>query len=179
MKYMAAGSLDNYLRSTVLPAPIAQEWILDIANAICYAHWQHIIVGNVTLRNVLLDERLKAKLCDFECSGLVPLSTSMAFAEDDGAPIQTDIFQFGVLVYEMVSRERYQYDLFDNEKVDRQMPSYEGLYEPRPERPSADMLPATEHLRFGSVVRTCWTKVYAEMAEVCEDLGREVTAREE
>jgi hypothetical protein len=103
----------------------------------------------------------------------------MALAVDDGASIETDVFQFGTLVYEIVSRERYKYDLFDNEKVEREVAHCQGNYEPRPWWPSPDRLPATDHLRFGSVVRKCWTRVYAEMTEVCEDLGRKVTAQRE
>jgi serine/threonine protein kinase len=60
MKYMAGGSLDNYLRSTTPSPSTAQEWILDIANAICYAHQQHVIVGDTASRNVLLDEHSRA-----------------------------------------------------------------------------------------------------------------------
>jgi serine/threonine protein kinase len=110
-----------YLGSTISSPPTAQEWILDITNVIRYAHQQHVIVGDIASRNVLLDEHSKVKLCDFAHSGLVPLSTSMALAVDDGASIETDIFQFGTLVYEIVSRERYKYDLFDNEEVEREV----------------------------------------------------------
>jgi eukaryotic-like serine/threonine-protein kinase len=176
MKNMKGGSLDNYLRSTAPPPSVAQEWILDIADAICHAHLQHVIIGDIASKNVLLDENLKAKLCDLGYSGLISHSTNIALAVDDGASIQTDIFQFGTVMFEILSQKRYHYNLFDNEEVARQVACCHGEYEPRAEWPPVDKLPATEHLRFGAVVRKCWTRVYLDMTEVCDDLSREATA---
>jgi hypothetical protein len=51
----------------------------------------------------------------------------------------------------------------------------EGYWEPCPEWPSIDALPVTKDLHFGSVVWKCWTKAYAEMAEVCKYLRKEST----
>jgi serine/threonine protein kinase len=175
MEYMINGSLYKYLRSTVPSPSTIQEWVIDIADAICYAHQCHVIIGDISSKNVLLDKQLKVKLCDFEQSGLVPLTENMALAVDNGASIHTDIFQFGSLVFEMVSPERFEYDLFDNEEVERQAPSSEGYWEPCPEWPSIDALPVTKDLHFGSVVWKCWTKAYAGMAEVCKDLRKEST----
>jgi hypothetical protein len=62
----------------------------------------------------------------------------MALAVDDGASIEIDIFQFGTLVYEIISRERYKHDLFDNEEAEREVAHCRGNYEPRPWWPSLD-----------------------------------------
>jgi serine/threonine protein kinase len=172
MEYLPNGSLYNFLRSTVPSLPTIQKWVIDIADGICYAHQRHVIIGDISSTNVLLDKQLDVKLCDLEQSGLIPLSENMASAVDNGASVQTDIFQFGSLVFEIVSRERFEYNLFDNEEVHRQAPSSEGYWEPCPEWPSIDTLPVTKDLHFGSVVWKCWTRAYAEMAEVCSDLRK-------
>jgi hypothetical protein len=75
---------------------------------------------------VLLDKQLKVKLYDFGQSGLVQLTADMALTVDNGASIHTDIFQFGSLVFEIVSPECFKYNLFDNKEVERQAPSSEG-----------------------------------------------------
>jgi serine/threonine protein kinase len=65
MEYMINNSLYKYLQSTVLSLVIIQEWVIDITDTIYYAHQRHVIISDISSKNVLLDKQLKVKLCDF------------------------------------------------------------------------------------------------------------------
>jgi hypothetical protein len=69
---------------------------------------------------VLLDKDKSVKLCDLSDSGLILLDVDMEKAEDNSASTRADIFQFGSLVYEILTGQPYKYDLFAGEEIERQ-----------------------------------------------------------
>jgi serine/threonine protein kinase len=175
MVYMRNGHLSRYLEAEVPPRHLIKQWIPAIAKTVNYAHTRRIILGDIASRNVLLGDDMSVKLCDFTDSALMPLESDMSRAEDNGISIKTDIFQFGSLVYEILTRKPYHYDLFANEEVDRQRELNRGKdWKPRAEWPRAGDLPDTEHLALGQIILKCWTSGYYSMEEVCDDVERTI-----
>ena len=170
LKYMKNGDLARFIQSSSYSRSTMYQWILTIAQAIKYAHQRHVILGDIASRNVLLDEDLTARLCDFGSSAIIPFTENLRLAVDSGASIQTDIFQYGSLLFEIVSGRCYKYDLFDNGEVEYDSEKTE--YEVIPHWPCEDELPATAHLPFGVIIQKCLKKCYGDMTEACEELQR-------
>jgi serine/threonine protein kinase len=146
-----------------------RQWVLAITDTLSYVHRQHIVIVDICSRNALLDDDSSVELCDFANSALVPLDAEWRLVEANGATVQMDIFQFGSLVYEMLTRLEYKYDLFDNEEIDRQRSLHsneEKEWEVHAGWARAEDLPKTDNLMFGLEVKRCWTKYYSNMIEV-------------
>jgi hypothetical protein len=131
--------------------------------------FRHVIIGDIASRNDLLDKDKSVKLCDFSGSGLIPLDVDMEKAEDNIASTSTDIFQFGSLVYEILTGQPCKYDLFANEEIERQSKINEATTNREPEAtlPQPDRLPATGTLALSEIIRKCWSNQYQTMKEVC------------
>ena len=169
MAYMENGSLFQYLQVQEPPHRLAVQWILKLARAIDYAHSMCIIIADVASKNVLLDKDMNVQLCDFSDSAAIPLDSDMSQAKHYGLSVKTDIFQFGSLMYEVLTRNAFIYDLLVDKDVDAQRPhSGNEDWQAYPVWPRPEDLPSTKHLLLGHVILRCWTGVYEHMGEVYE-----------
>ena len=168
MSYLSRASLECHLKTSAPHPDIVTLWILDIADTICYIHLRKVIIGDIALRNILLDHDFCVKLCDFADSTVLPLDADMESAEDNGLSVKTDIFQFGSLVYELRTGRAYEHGLFGRSN------EANACCDPKPEWPRPEDLPSVEGITFGNVVRGCWTRTYSSMIDVYQALRKAV-----
>ncbi len=121
MEYMANGSLYHVLHSNIpLPWSAREPIALDISKGLSYLHHQNILHRDLKSLNVLLDEHMKAKLCDF---GLAKVKTESSSQSNNGAAgtllwmapelfqrravctKETDVYSLGMTLWELASRE--------------------------------------------------------------------------
>ncbi|MCJ1483359.1 hypothetical protein MMC06_003526 [Schaereria dolodes] len=177
MAYMKNGSLSQYLELREPPHHLVTQWILKLARTISYAHSKCIIVADIASRNVLLDEYMSIKLCDFSDSAVMPLGNDMSQVVHYGLSVKTDIFQFGSLVYEILTRKPFKYDLLANEEVNTQrLNSEDQNWQAFAIWPQRELLPSTKHLQLGKIILSCWTGGYQHMEEVCKAIAKAIFA---
>jgi len=118
MDYMPGGSLGTLMAEGLMTIARVETLCAQIAAALSYAHRQGVIHRDLKPQNVLLDESGNAMLSDFGIAKLLSENISMTRTgaiigtpaymspeQWEGAPIdnRSDIYSFGVLVYEMLS----------------------------------------------------------------------------
>ncbi|KAG0491796.1 hypothetical protein HPP92_004829 [Vanilla planifolia] len=123
-EYMPKGSLDQWIFTKEEEEAAPLDWqtrrmiILDIAKGLCYLHEEcrHRIVHlDVKPQNILLDEKLNAKLADFGLSKLIDREQSEVMTRMRGTPgylapewltsiitEKVDVYSFGVVVLEII-----------------------------------------------------------------------------
>lgn len=117
MERAEGGNLQHLLASRgQLPIDQCRRIALQIADALCYAHRQGLVHGNLKLENVLLDGQGRAKVTDFglaramaRADGPVPASIPQGYAalslSEQTSPEpdeRTDICAVGALIYELL-----------------------------------------------------------------------------
>jgi serine/threonine protein kinase len=125
MEYMPSGSLDQVLQNQtiVLDWKRRRQIAIDIAKGLSYLHEKNILHRDLKSLNILLDEALVAKLCDFGLAikesdlqtndnnkSMARVGTLMWMApeylKDGVASKKSDMYSFGVTLWELVSRRR-------------------------------------------------------------------------
>lgn len=165
MKYMSHGSLPWFLQDHTPSKKQLHSWFCSIAAAIAYAHSRNVIVGDVAARNILIDDDLSAKLCDFSDSAILSFDVDIGNAIQDGASIHTDIFQFGNVVYETTTGKRSDFDPYHSS----------GLREKQgacviPCWPDKNLLPSIGHLDYGATILKCWSRDFENMSSVAAEI---------
>ena len=78
MELMPKGSLDQLLKtSTDLPSVVLLRIGLDVIHGLCQLHERNILHRDLKSLNVLLDDRLRAKISDFGLAKIRSEMTSM------------------------------------------------------------------------------------------------------
>jgi adenylate cyclase len=127
MEYVAGETLERRLRRGALPLADALRIATEMAEALEAAHKRRVVHRDLKPANVMLTESGHVKVMDFGLATRLPLpdqlsEASASFAEQpakvllgtpaymspeqaDGRPVdrRSDIFSFGVLLYELVS----------------------------------------------------------------------------
>ncbi|XP_078157585.1 G-type lectin S-receptor-like serine/threonine-protein kinase SD2-5 [Carex rostrata] len=125
-EYMCNGSLDQWIYCKDGRVPL--DWtnrfkiITDIAKGLCYLHEecrQKIVHFDIKPENILLDEKLNAKVSDFGLSKLIDRDISTVMTKMRGTPgylapewltamvtEKVDVYSFGVVVMEIISGRR-------------------------------------------------------------------------
>jgi len=132
MEYVEGESLEQYLRREGPPEiSLALDWFIKIAGALVYAHDKNVLHRDIRPANILLSNDGHIKVAD--------LGTSRYLMEEDrfastriGSPpymapehfqgkatLQSDIYSFGILIYECLTGKLPFYD--KNPKVLAQM----------------------------------------------------------
>jgi serine/threonine protein kinase len=155
IRHYLAGNRPN--RKTQLP------WLTKMAHTMVYVHERRIIIADVRLDNLLLDDTLALKFCDFGESTLMPLDWDLDGTDELGLSVLTDIGQFGAAMYEVITGLRCKFDLTQ----DRKEP--EHLYT----CPRRDSLPSTKNLWLGHVIEKCWTQAFKSAKELAAELDQE------
>lgn len=149
LAHMANGDLRSFLsRDHKISRSLQLSWFRQMAHSLSSIHHRSVIVADIASRNFLLHEDLSIKFCDFTESTIMPLGVDMEAVDDNGYSIQTDIGQLGAVIYEVITGERCEFDLF------KHLPpqATDAAWPPR------ETLPCTRNIWLGSIIEKCWTK---------------------
>ena len=131
MEYVSGQTLDRLIGPRGIPLPLALDYAVQISDALSTAHEVGIIHRDLKPANVMITERREVKLLDFGLAKLIePPTNEFAVTEtvgpqtDEGRIMGTvaymspeqahgkeldarsDIFSFGVVLYEMLCGQR-------------------------------------------------------------------------
>lgn len=125
MQFVDGKTLKKYIGGRPLPLDQALEFSLEIADALAEAHRRNVLHRDIKSSNIMLNERNQLKILDFGLAKLIKLSEDPAHqtaeltqvgtpfgtasymspeqARGERADARSDIFSFGVVMYEMFS----------------------------------------------------------------------------
>ena len=168
-------------RGGPLPVRRALELGLEIARALAFAHGQGIVHRDVKPQNVLLNDEGHAKVTDFGIAhslntlsntqtGTV-LGTSHYIAPEQArgehVDAQTDIYSFGVVLYELLTGELpYPGDNFLTVAMKHVNEPVPSVFDLRPDTP----------LRLASLIERCMAKNPADRPPSMHDVVGELEA---
>ena len=121
MELMPKGSLDQLLKtSSNLPLVVLLRVGLDVIHGLCQLHERNILHRDLKSLNVLLDDRLRAKISDFGLAKIRTEMTSMTSTKVlqgtfgwvapelfDEKPVVTkaaDIYAYGMILWELMTK---------------------------------------------------------------------------
>ncbi|CAG8905385.1 unnamed protein product [Penicillium salamii] len=136
----------SYLKKSQPSLQLQLLWCLEIARTLAFIHDRRILVTDIASRNFLLDSDFPIKFCDFSEASILPLESDMKAVDDHGFNTKIDIGLLGTVMYEIVTGEKLQVDLFkDNLPTDG-----------RPYWPKREVLPKTTDIWLGRIIEGCW-----------------------
>ncbi|HVG17826.1 MAG TPA: protein kinase [Blastocatellia bacterium] len=127
MQYVEGKTLKKFIGGRPLPLDQALEFSLEIADALAEAHRRNVIHRDIKSSNIMLNERNQLKILDFGLAKLVkpaegssdshltldltavgsPFGTASYMspeqARGEAADARSDIFSFGIVMYEMIT----------------------------------------------------------------------------
>ena len=168
-------------RGGPLPVRRALELGLEVAQALAFAHGQGLVHRDVKPQNVLLNDEGHAKVTDFGIArsfdtlsntqtGTV-LGTSHYIAPEQArgehVDAQTDIYSFGVVLYELLTGELpYSGDNFLTVAMKHVNEPIPSVFDRRPDTP----------LRLASLIERCMAKSPADRPASMDDVVGELEA---
>ena len=152
--------LQHFLKGQRPTWQIQLSWFVKLAHTMAYIHEHRIIIADIRLDNLLLDDTLAIKFCDFGESTLMPLEWDLYGTDELGYSILTDIGQFGAVMYEVIPGRECRFDLTRKGSDNR----YTG--------PRRDDLPSTEAVWLGHIVENCWTLAFKSTKELAAALDQ-------
>ncbi|KAL2801715.1 kinase-like domain-containing protein [Aspergillus granulosus] len=146
LAYMANGDLRTYLAKFRPPRQLQLKWFKQMARTLSFIHDRRVLVADIASRNFLLDSDLSLKICDFTEASLLPLDCDMETVDDNGYTTQIDVGLLGAVMYEVITGNRCEIDLFrDNSPTDG-----------RAYWPERRFLPSTRGIWLGWLIEGCW-----------------------
>lgn len=146
LAYMSNGDLRAYLAKCRPSRQLQLAWFYEMARTLGYIHDRRVLVTDIASRNFLLDSNLSLKICDFSQASLLPLDSDMETVDDNGFTTQIDIGLLGTVMYEVVTGNKCEIDLFkDNSPTDG-----------RAYWPERKFLPSTQGIWLGWIIEGCW-----------------------
>jgi len=171
MDWMENGDLARFIESH--PEVVQRhkyQWITQIAECFNLLHTHRISHCDSKLENFLLDDNYDIKICDFASShnyrapshdsAIQPPRYRRAIDDFDEAIFNPadDIFAFGSISYEIITGGPL-YPKMDDDDVGVQF--------------ARGNFPATEELRFGHIIRDCWSGTFTSFEAILSAIARE------
>lgn len=114
MEYIAGDSLGKMIqRLKAIPPSLAADFLVQLCDALSYAHNQNIIHRDINPTNIIIQRNDQLKILDFglacpigtEDFGNAGTAFYMSPEQIHGTPVdpRTDIYAMGILAYEMVT----------------------------------------------------------------------------
>ncbi|MEW6208145.1 MAG: protein kinase [Acidobacteriota bacterium] len=115
MQYVEGETLDSVIKSRLPAIRESLDWAAQIADALAEAHSRKIIHGDIKPQNIIITPRRQVKLMDFGLARAANIAESSSGvtgtilymspeqARGEAVSASSDIFSFGVLLYEMMS----------------------------------------------------------------------------
>ncbi|KAL9033168.1 MAG: hypothetical protein Q9180_006094 [Flavoplaca navasiana] len=167
------GSIAQFLKDYTPTWQQRLAWARQATEAVAVTHRAGVIHCDVNVNNLLLDNDLMVKLCDFQGRLLRPdgsvdkdglarenIKSFMPRADPNHSDRKTDIFALGSAFYHiMLGHEPFpDMDPFDDEKqIEARFASHQ--------------FPEMEFLLMNCVTRKCWAGEYDSAEAVLRDLG--------
>ncbi|OAP60799.1 hypothetical protein AYL99_05801 [Fonsecaea erecta] len=158
MAWMENGNLRDYLAEHNVPLPMRLSWLRHLAHTLAAIHDRRVIEADLSPRNILVAKDMSVKFSDFTESSLLPLDCDMETVDDNGYSMQTDIGQFGALMYEVSTGVRCTFDLFENQPLG---PATTAL-------PKRDSLPPTEGVWLGAIIESAGSSTQSAPVVNCQ-----------
>jgi len=143
LEYAANGSLDGFLKknSDDISTEHRLSMCMDLVNGMVFLQSKSIIHRDLAARNLLLDDALRVKISDFGLSreDNVYSATNAAIPYRWAAPevmiervstTQSDVWSFGVTVWEIFSNSAVPYRTLTNREVSELVPKGTRLEQP-------------------------------------------------
>jgi serine/threonine-protein kinase len=118
MEYVDGPPLEKFCRKeSLLPLKKGLRIILDVCNALDYAHKEGVIHRDIKPSNIILDKTDTPKITDFSIAQMIertapvgifgtPSYMSPEQLKDEALGTQSDIFSVGCVLYELLTGER-------------------------------------------------------------------------
>ena len=187
MELVANGNLYDQLRANEsMPWPTKYNIGMDIAYGLKYLHDRGIIHRDLKSLNVLLDDKLNAKICDFGLAKVKTQSQSTTTMGGGAGTIlwmapelfgmraknteKTDVYALGMVLYELLTHKLPFADFLDGKKAEYVVPRWLENGE-RPEMPSyGDRNFKDEFVLLKFKEENCFTKVNIYLSLILQRL---------
>lgn len=128
LEYMSNGDLAEYLQrqGPDFSLPLKFRWVCQIAEALEVVHAHHLVHGDLKPKNLLLDDNLNLKLCDFAGStydGSMPEACEKIYyrcprGQKELATPRWDLFALGSVIYE-IFKGKPPYNQMEEDEIQR------------------------------------------------------------
>jgi serine/threonine protein kinase len=160
LSYLPNRDLRAYLSNHRPTRQLQIQWFCEMARTLGYIHDKCVLVTDIASRNFLLDSNLSIKFSDFADASLLPLNSDMETVDDKGFTTQIDIALLGSVIYEVITGNKVEIDLFkDNFPTDG-----------RAHWPERRLLPSTESIWLGPIIDGCWNGQFRSAHSLLEAL---------
>lgn len=161
LAYMANGDLRTYLTKFRPSNKLQLTWFHEMARTLGYIHDRRVLVADIASRNFLLDSHLSLKFCDFSEASLLPLESDMETVDDNGFTIQIDVGLLGAVMYEVITGNKCEIDLFKHNS-----PTDGRAYWPK-----RSFLPSTHDIWLGWIIEGCWNGQFRSARSLLQALN--------
>lgn len=154
LEYCYNGTLATFISEYEQPeSSLLVHWLHELASTILHCHDSKVLIYDLAPRNIMIANAPNEapKLIDFGQSSMFEPETE-EMKSDDGCTIKCDIFNFGCLVYTIITWNVYEFDLARTKF----------------ELPKLNDLPELDGIRLEPIVEKCWNGSYTNMREVIE-----------
>lgn len=170
LKYYPHGNLKNHIAKVPKVSPMElKKWARQMIEGVAEIHRNGIRHSDLRLDQWLLDEKLDARLCDFNASGFdanekmglqgskpVGLEAYSHFMPRDpeaNSTVLSDLFALGSSLYELEVGDKPFAEL-EGETINEQFEA--GIY------------PDVENLCFGGLIKSCWKGEFDSAVDLLE-----------
>lgn len=173
LEHAVCGSIAQFLRDHTPTWQQKFSWICQATEAVAVTHRSNVIHCDINVNNILLDEQLNVKLCDFQGFLLRPdgsvdkdglarenIKSSMPRADPNHADRLTDIFALGSAFYYITQGHEPFPDL-DSFRDEEQIVA----------RFASHQFPQTRPQIMNRVIHKCWAGQYGSAEAVLQDLS--------